>query len=57
MEGMAKALKRGIHTTQAYETNMGGRLEGHLREVLAAKLIKQASFSCEAYKAGFGSFR
>ena len=42
MEGMAKALKRGIHTTQAYETNMGGRLEGHLREVLAAKLIKQA---------------
>ncbi len=42
MEGMAKALKRGIHTTQAYETNMGGRLEGHLREVVAAKLIREA---------------
>jgi len=42
MEGMAKALKKGISTTRNYETNMGGRLEGHLREVVAAKLIGEA---------------
>lgn len=42
MEGMAKALKKGISTTRNYETNMGGRLEGHLREVVAATLIRQA---------------
>ncbi len=42
MEGMAKALKKGISTTRNYETNMGGRLEGHLRETVAAMLIRQA---------------
>ncbi len=33
MEGMAGALKKGIRPTQLYMTNMGGRLESHLREV------------------------
>ena len=39
LKGMAKALKRGIIPTQTYDTNMGGRLEDHLREVIAADLI------------------
>ena len=42
MEGMARAVKRGILPTQAYETNMGGRLEDHLREVVGAKLVLEA---------------
>ncbi len=42
MEGMAKAAKRGIRTTKVYETNMGGRLEDHLREVVAANYIRKA---------------
>lgn len=42
MEGMAKAAKRGIKTTKVYETNMGGRLEDHLREVVAADYIHRA---------------
>ena len=42
LEGMAEAVKKGIKTTKNYETNMGGRLDDHLREVFAAKLIKQA---------------
>lgn len=33
MEGMALALRKGIQPTQLYMTNMGGRLESHLREV------------------------
>ena len=33
MEGMAKAIRKGIRPTQLYMTNMGGRLESHLREV------------------------
>ena len=33
MEGMAKAVRKGIRPTQLYMTNMGGRLESHLREV------------------------
>jgi hypothetical protein len=33
MEGMAAAVKKGIRPTQLYITNMGGRLESHLREV------------------------
>jgi hypothetical protein len=33
MEGMARAVKKGIRPTQLYMTNMGGRLESHLREV------------------------
>jgi len=33
MEGMAKAIRKGIRPTQLYMTNMGGRLESHLREI------------------------
>lgn len=33
MEGMAEAVKIGIRPTQLYMTNMGGRLESHLREI------------------------
>ena len=33
MEGMAGAVRKGIRPTQLYMTNMGGRLESHLREV------------------------
>ncbi len=42
MEGMAKAIKKGIKPTQTYDTNMGGRLEDHLRDVVAAKLVWKA---------------
>lgn len=41
MIGMAKARKMGISATQVYETNMGGRLESHLREVEAEKALKE----------------
>ncbi|HDJ89724.1 MAG TPA: hypothetical protein ENG40_03430 [Thermoprotei archaeon] len=42
MEGMAEAVKKGILTTKVYETNMGGRLDDHLREIFAAKLVRDA---------------
>ncbi|MEM5877161.1 MAG: transaldolase family protein, partial [Ignisphaera sp.] len=42
MKGMAKAVKKGIIPTQTYDTNMGGRLEDHLREDIAAKLLMKA---------------
>jgi len=42
LRGMARAAKKGIVPTQTYDTNMGGRLEDHLREVLAAKLLLEA---------------
>ena len=42
MEGMAAALKMGISITQAYETNMGGRLESHLRDLEAERLLTEA---------------
>jgi hypothetical protein len=42
IEGRVEAVKRGVRLTKVYETNMGGRLEGHLREVKAAELIKTA---------------
>jgi hypothetical protein len=42
MKGMAEALKMGMHITQAYETNMGGRLESHLRDLEAEKLFNEA---------------
>jgi hypothetical protein len=32
MDGMAQAIRKGILPTQLYMTNMGGRLESHLRE-------------------------
>ena len=43
MKGMAEALKSGISITQAYETNMGGRLESHLREVEAERILKETT--------------
>ena len=42
MAGRAQAAKRGVKPTKVYETNMGGRLEAHLREVKAAELIRTA---------------
>jgi hypothetical protein len=42
IEGRVEAVKRGVRLTKVYETNMGGRLEAHLREVKAAELIKTA---------------
>jgi hypothetical protein len=42
MEGMAVALGRGLTPTQTYDTNMGGRLEDHLREDVASNLLLKA---------------
>lgn len=42
LEGMATAMKKGIMPTQTYDTNMGGRLEDHLRESTAANLLLKA---------------
>ncbi len=39
LRGMAKAFKKGILPTQTYDTNMGGRLEDHLRESIASDLL------------------
>lgn len=39
LRGMAKALRKGVIPTQTYDTNMGGRLEDHLRETIAARLL------------------
>jgi hypothetical protein len=44
--GLAKALKMGIPVTQVYITNMEGRLEDHLREVEASRLL-EASLGTE----------
>jgi hypothetical protein len=41
MEGMAQALKKGIRPTQLYMTNMGGRLESHLREVKLEEFFQE----------------
>ena len=41
MEGMAKAIRKGIRPTQLYMTNMGGRLESHLREVKLEELFQK----------------
>jgi hypothetical protein len=41
MEGMAKAIRKGIKPTQLYMTNMGGRLESHLREVKLEELFRE----------------
>ena len=41
MEGMAEAVKMGIRPTQLYITNMGGRLESHLREVKSEELFSK----------------
>ncbi|MBS7609514.1 hypothetical protein KEJ19_02950, partial [Candidatus Bathyarchaeota archaeon] len=42
MRGLAKAVKIGIPITQVYITNMEGRLEDHLREVEAERLLMTA---------------
>jgi len=42
MEGRAEAVKKGIPLTTVYETNMGGRLDDHIREVQIEKLLKRA---------------
>lgn len=42
IKGMAKAIRKGIIPTQTYDTNMGGRLEDHLREEFAAQLLLKA---------------
>ncbi|MGC9202688.1 MAG: transaldolase family protein [Thermoproteota archaeon] len=42
LEGMAGAIKKGIIPTQTYDTNMGGRLEDHLRESVAASFLLKA---------------
>jgi len=39
MKGMAKAIKKGVLPNQTYDTNMGGRLEDHLRESIAADYL------------------
>ena len=41
MEGMAEAIKKGIEPTQLYMTNMGGRLESHLREIKLEELFSE----------------
>jgi len=41
MEGMAESLRKGIQPTQLYMTNMGGRLESHLREVTLEGLFRE----------------
>jgi len=42
IEGRAEAIKKGIPLTTVYETNMGGRLDDHLREVQAEELLRKA---------------
>ncbi|MGB9786278.1 MAG: transaldolase family protein [Infirmifilum sp.] len=42
IRGRSEAAKRGVRLTKVYMTNMGGRLEAHLREVKAAELIRTA---------------
>ena len=42
MEGRAEAVKKGIPLTTVYETNMGGRLDDHIREEHAEDLLKKA---------------
>ncbi len=39
MVGMAAAIRKGIIPTQLYMTNMGGRLESHLREAKLEELF------------------
>jgi hypothetical protein len=41
MEGMAGAIRKGIRPTQLYMTNMGGRLESHLREVKLEEFFQE----------------
>ncbi|MDR7544865.1 MAG: hypothetical protein QN120_11525 [Armatimonadota bacterium] len=41
LAGMAHAVHKGILPTQVYMTNMGGRLESHLREVKLEELFRR----------------
>lgn len=41
IEGRAQAIKMGILPTTVYETNMGGRLDDHIREYKAERLLKK----------------
>jgi hypothetical protein len=52
MEGMAKAVRKGIRPTQLYMTNMGGRLESHLREVKLEELFLKLKEISGERKAG-----
>jgi len=42
MDGRTEAVKKGIPLTTVYETNMGGRLDDHIREVQAENLLEKA---------------
>ncbi|MDH5794489.1 MAG: hypothetical protein OEZ24_00125 [Candidatus Bathyarchaeota archaeon] len=42
MAGRAEAAKKGIPLTTVYETNMGGRLDDHVREVQIERLLCKA---------------
>ncbi len=42
ISGRAEAVKKGIRPTTVYETNMGGRLDDHIREVQAEELLREA---------------
>lgn len=62
--GMATATQRGIVPTQMYMTNMGGRLESHLREVALENLFEKlkkkigeqkATLKLETFAKGNGS--
>jgi hypothetical protein len=41
MQGMSEAVRIGVPISQAYETNMIGRLEDHLREAEAERLLQE----------------
>jgi hypothetical protein len=41
MKGRAEAVKKGIPLTTVYETNMGGRLDDHIREIQIEELLKR----------------
>jgi len=42
IEGRSEAVRKGISLTTVYETNMGGRLDDHIREVQAEDLVRKA---------------
>jgi hypothetical protein len=42
IEGRVEAVKKGIPLTTVYETNMGGRLDDHLREIFLESLLTRA---------------
>ncbi|MEM2702177.1 MAG: transaldolase family protein [Candidatus Bathyarchaeia archaeon] len=42
IDGRAESIRKGIQLTTVYETNMGGRLDDHIREVHAEELLRSA---------------